>query len=183
MGPGHVQINRELRERATNPEAELSERTLQALRDFKATAVPIPEGTITFRARPEIVDLQVGEFDVDAGLNSSSTSGMVSDIFGFRDINYIYNEFGVSTAQRESGTVFEMHWMGKAKATRITNTLTEHVALPNTRMKVVARYDNVKLPEQPQSPLEMVRRYYIVEVHEAPAPIQGGAPRVLPQPN
>ena len=150
---GYRHINKEMRDiaqgRQTGP---MSVRTQRALDDFEDHMIDIEPGTVTFRGRRDLVDWNVGDVYTAEAFESSSAAGDIGSFFG-------------TTRDDEIGTMIEMRWRGQNRAVVINSSELEYVAMPNTSMKVLARYDDVQLSEQ-----DLARRYYVVELDDMQPP-------------
>jgi len=72
------------------------------------------------------------------------------------------------TSQGETNTIMELRWGGRQKATVLNTYEFEYVAMPKTKIKVLARYDDVQVRVpgtfNARDPGMKAKRYYILEV-------------------
>lgn len=116
-------------------------------------AVPINPETITFRGCTDVVEWNLGQTYVADAFESSSASGWIILTLA---------ECGNNLC----GTIVECRWKRALKCVILNTDKLEYIHLPGTKMKVVGKHQNVKMPEPLTEFGEppVVQRYYVVEM-------------------
>lgn len=131
----------------------MSPSTKHLLESMEEHAVWIDHETITFRGRTDIVEWNLGQIYVTDAFESSSASGWMALTVA-------------ESGNNLCGTIVECRWKWYLKGVILNTAELEYIHLPGTKMKVVGKYQNVKMPDPLTKFGEppVVQRYYVVEM-------------------